>query len=122
MNHVSLIGRLTRETSLKDLGEGRKVLNNTLAVPRSYRKENGQEADFIPIVAWGKLAELLDHYCKKGDQVGLSGRMQSRSYLNKEDETVYVLELNVETLDFLQNKPKEEPVIAANVKNDNRQH
>ncbi|MDN6625962.1 MAG: single-stranded DNA-binding protein, partial [Pisciglobus halotolerans] len=112
------IGRLTRKPCLRELGEGKQVLTNTLAVPKSHRKEKGPEADFIPIVAWGKTAELIDHYCKKGDQIGLSGKMQSRTYTNKEDETVYIVEMNVESIDFLQNKQRENLVVAASVKND----
>lgn len=116
MNHINLIGRLTREPSLRELGEGKQVLTNTLAVPKSYRREGGPEADFIPIVAWGKTAGLIDHYCKKGDQIGLSGKMQSRSYVNKEDETIYVVEMIVESIDFLQNKQHENLVVAASIK------
>lgn len=107
MNQVHLIGRLVREIELKDLGEGKQVVNNTIAVPMTYKKESGQDTDFIPIVAWNKLAGLMHQYCKKGHLIGLTGKLQSRSYVNKENETVYVVELVVSSVDFLTSKPKE---------------
>ena len=108
MNQVNLIGRLVRDVEVRDLGEGRQVVNNTVAVPVNFKKDGGQETDFIPIVAWNKTAALMHQYCKKGSLIGLSGRMQSRSYLNKENETVYVVEMVVNTVNFLSSKPKEE--------------
>lgn len=107
MNQVHVIGRLVREIEVKELGEGRMVMNNTIAIPMIYKKENGHDTDFIPIVAWNKTAGLLKQYCKKGDLIGVTGKLQSRSYLNKENETVYVVEIVVSSIDFLTSKPKE---------------
>ncbi|WP_313470287.1 single-stranded DNA-binding protein, partial [Carnobacterium sp.] len=70
----------------------------------NFKSEQGQQADFIPIVAWGQVAKLLQIYCEKGDLVGLTGRIQSRSYLSKEEETIFVVELLVDEVDFLQGK------------------
>ena len=108
MNQVSIIGRIVRDIELKDLGDEKYVINNTIAVPKLFKKDSGQGTDFIPIVAWNKTAVLLHQYCKKGNLIGLTGRMQSRSYLNKESETVYVVEMVVSTVQFLSNKVKEE--------------
>lgn len=108
MNQVSVIGRIVRDIELKDLGEGRQVVNNTIAIPMTFKKESGHDTDFIPIVAWNKTAVLLHQYCKKGNLIGLTGRMQSRSYLNKENETIYVVEMVVNTVQFLSNKTKED--------------
>lgn len=110
MNQVNLIGRLVRDVEVRDLGEGRQVVNNTVAVSTNFKKEGGQDTDFIPIVAWNKTAGLVHQYCRKGSLIGLSGRMQSRSYLNKENETVYVVEMVVNTVNFLSSKPKEEMI------------
>lgn len=107
MNSVSFIGRLTKDVVLKDLGEGRFVINNTLAVRRSFRKDGAAEADFIPFVVWGKRAELLEEFCSKGDLIALSGKMQSRSYKKEPEETRYVIEMVVEELEFLQKKAAE---------------
>jgi len=104
MNQTALIGRIVREIEPKTIGENRVVINNTLAVQRIRRTENGPEADFIPFVVWGRTAELLNEYCRKGDLIGLTGKMQSRSYLKNEEEQVFVVELVVDQLQFLQSK------------------
>lgn len=104
MNQIGLVGRLVREIELKEIGEDKVVINNTLAVTKRIKKENGPQADFIPIVAWGQVAKLMHLYCEKGHMVGLTGRIQSRSYINKEEETVFIVEMVVEEVHFLQNK------------------
>lgn len=104
MNTIGLVGRLVREIELKDVGEDKVVINNTLAVAKRVRKENGPHADFIPIVAWGQVAKLMQLYCEKGHMVGLTGRIQSRSYINKEEDTIFIVEMLVEEVHFLQNK------------------
>lgn len=107
MNTIALIGRMTKDIELKDIGEGRFVTNNTLAVRKNYKKDGTTEADFIPFVAWGKRAELLEEYCSKGDLIALTGKMQSRSYKNESEETKYVIEMVVEDIDFIQKKAPE---------------
>ncbi len=104
MNRLTVIGRIVRDVELRTVGGERMVLNNTLAVPRSYRTEQGQEADFINFVAWGKRAELIEEYTNKGDLIGLDGRIQSRNYQNEEKQTVYVVEMVVDTVHFLQTR------------------
>lgn len=108
MNAVSLVGRITKDIVLRDVGEGRFVTNNTLAVRKTFKKENASDADFIPFVAWGKRAELLEEYCNKGDLIALNGKMQSRSYLNEENQTRYVIEMLVEEIEFIQRKVPEQ--------------
>ncbi|SDK08847.1 single-stranded DNA-binding protein [Alkalibacterium thalassium] len=112
MNAISLIGRLTKDIELKDIGEGRLVTSNTLAVRKTYKKDGSSDADFIPFVAWGKRAELLEEYCSKGDLIGLTGRMQSRSYKTESEDMRYVVEMLVEDLEFLQKKSPDK--VAAN--------
>jgi len=108
MNQMALIGRIVRDMELKTTSEGRCVLNNTIAVQRRFKSESGPQADFIPFTAWGKTAELIDKYCKKGHLIGLSGRIQSRSYLDKGNETVYVVEMIADEVQFLQPKNEAE--------------
>lgn len=110
MNRLTLVGRITREIELRDVGEGHIVLNNTLAVPKNYRRENSQEADFIPFVVWGKQAELIEEHCQKGDLIGLDGKLQSRRYQNKDGETVFVVEMLTEEFRFLQPKRQKQEV------------
>lgn len=104
MNQLNLVGRIVREIEIKEVGEGKVVLNNSLAVKRKFKNEQGQQADFIPIVAWGQVAKLLRIYCEKGDLVGMTGHIQSRSYQNKEEETIFVVEMLVNEIDFLQGR------------------
>lgn len=104
MNQVALVGRIVREIELRDVGDGKIVLNNVLAVQRNYRTDHGTEADFIPFVVWGKRAELIEEYCNKGDLIGFTGKIQSRTYQSNESETVYVVEVFVNEVRFLQPK------------------
>lgn len=115
MNQIGLVGRLVRDVELKEVGEDKFVVNNTLAVSKRVKKENGPQADFIPIVAWGQVAKLIHLYCEKGHMVGLTGRIQSRSYVNKEEETIFIIEMVVEEVHFLQSK-KVETAIAEKTK------
>lgn len=107
MNTVSLIGRMVKDVELRDIGESRFVTNNILAVKKTFKKEGAADADFIPFVAWGKKAELIEKHCGKGDLIALNGKMQSRSYQTNEDETKYVVEMLVDDIEFLQRKSKE---------------
>ncbi len=104
MNQLNVVGRIVREIEVKEVGEGKVVLNNTIAVKRKFKNDQGQQADFIPIVAWGQVAKLIQIYCEKGDLIGLTGHIQSRSYQNKEEETVFIVEMVVSEIDFLQGR------------------
>lgn len=102
MNRLTVVGRIVRDVELREVGDGKIVMNNTLAIPRTYKVDNGQETDFINFVAWGKRAELIEEYCDKGNLVGLDGKIQSRNYENNQGQTVYVVELLVDSVHFLQ--------------------
>ena len=113
MNKVCLIGRLTKDIELKATQSNAKVANFTLAVNRRFVKE-GQEqtADFINIIAWGKTAEFCDKYFGKGQQIGVSGRIQTRTWDDDQGKKHYVTEVVAEEVDFADGKKekKEEPV------------
>ncbi len=102
MNRLTVVGRIVRDVEIREVGDGRVVMNNTIAVPRNFKTENGPEADFINFVAWGKRAELIEEYTNKGDLIGLDGRFQSRNYENEDKQKIYVVEMVVETVHFLQ--------------------
>lgn len=104
MNRVNVVGRIVRDITLKDVGNGKVVMNNAIAIPKIVKKDGGPEADFLNFVVWGKRAELMEEYCSKGDLIGLDGKIQSRRYLNEKENTVYVVELLVESVHFLQTK------------------
>lgn len=101
MNHVTLIGRLTKDPEVRYTQSGTPVGTFTLAVDRRVAKDKPKEADFIPCVVWGKTAEVVGNWCKKGKQVGVEGRIQVRSYDAKDGSKRYVTEVIVNDLELL---------------------
>lgn len=101
MNNVNLIGRLTKDASLHKTQEGKSVASFTLAVDGFNDK-----ADFISCVAWEKRADVIAQYCRKGSQIGVTGRLATRNYKDKDDKTVYVTEVVVERVDLIEPKEK----------------
>ena len=94
MNKVVLIGRMTKDPELRFTpGSGAAVTTFTLAVDRYNTKTGQNEADFIPVVVWGKQAENLASYMSKGSQIAISGRIQTRSYDAKDGTKRYVTEV-----------------------------
>ena len=78
LNQVVLVGRLTKDLEKKELEDGKKVLNMTLAIPRSYKNADGvYETDFVDCTLWNQIAETTSEYCKKGDILGVKGRLQT---------------------------------------------
>lgn len=113
MNKVLLIGRLTATPELRYTTNNTAVTIFTLAVDRNFKNEDGnKEADFINIVAWNKKAELINQYLKKGDKIGIIGRLQVRNYQNDKGENRRITEVVLEEIEFLQSKPKEESKIS----------
>lgn len=103
MNKVVLIGRLTKDPELKYTpGNGTAVTTISLAVDRRYSKDEKKEADFIPVVIWGKSAESTAQYMKKGLLMGVSGRIQTRSYEAKDGGKRYITEVVAEEIKFLE--------------------
>jgi len=100
MNNVVLIGRLTKDPELRYIPQSETaVASFTLAVDRPLSKEKA--ADFIRIVTFGKTAELCEKYLAKGRQVGISGRIQTGSYKDKDGKTVYTTEVYADRVEFL---------------------
>lgn len=105
MNKVILIGNLTKDPELRYTPNGVAVTTFTLAINRPRTNQAGErEADFINIVAWQKLADLCATYLRKGRQAAVEGRIQTRSYDNKEGKKVYVTEVVAENVQFLGGK------------------
>lgn len=105
MNKVILVGRLTRDPDVKNTTSGKSVATFTLAVDRRFKNKDGQkEADFIPIVVWGKQAEFAGQYLNKGSRIGTSGRLQVRSYDDKDGNRRYVTEVVADEIEFLSSK------------------
>ena len=105
MNNVTLVGRLTKDVELKHTNSQTAVASGTLAVNRQFKSANGEkETDFINIVAWRKTAEFLSNYTSKGSQIGITGRIQTRSYEGNDGKRVYVTEVVAETVMLLDGK------------------
>ncbi|WP_279166623.1 single-stranded DNA-binding protein [Thomasclavelia cocleata] len=109
INNVVLVGRLTRNPELRRTLQGDAVTSLTLAVNRNYTSQDGQQqADFIKCIVWRKLAENVEKYCSKGSLVGVTGKIQTRSYDNSQGQKVYVVEVICDSVQFLETKKKEE--------------
>lgn len=103
MNKIQLIGRLTKDPELRYTNNQKAYATFNLAVNRRFAKEGEQQADFLNIVAWGKTAEFCKNYFKKGQQIGLSGRVQTRNYEDNSGKKVYITEVIAEEVYFVGN-------------------
>lgn len=106
INQVTLVGRLTKDPTVRYTVEGRPVLNITLALNRHYKNANGDfEADFVLCTLWNKTAENTGKYCKKGSLIGLMGRIQTRYYDDANGKRVYVTEVVADSVKFMDPRP-----------------
>lgn len=103
MNKCEFIGRVSREVEVRIAGET-SVAKFGLAVPKRFKKDGEPDADFINCVAFGKTAEILEKYVSKGSQIGITARVQTGSYTNKDGVKVYTTDFVVEELDLLGKK------------------
>jgi len=109
LNQVVLVGRLTSDLEVKELEGGKKETLLTLAVPRPFKNENGEyETDFITCRLWNNIAENTAEYCKKGDIVGVKGRIQTIIEENVLEEKTYKTEVVAEKVTFLSSKSNNE--------------
>lgn len=105
MNSTCLVGRLTKNVELRYTPSNVAVATFTLAVNRTFKNENGErEADFINCVMWRQQAENLANLAKKGALIGITGRIQTRSYDNQQGQRVYVTEVVAETFQLLESR------------------
>ena len=105
INSVCLVGRLTRDPELKYTGNNIAVASFSLAVNRNFKDANGErEADFINCVIWRQQAENLANWAKKGALIGITGRIQTRSYENQQGQRVYVTEVVAENFQMLESR------------------
>ena len=96
MNVVILTGKLTKDVELKYLPNSEKAVGNTsLAVDRPYQKGKDKEADFLPLVMWGKTAEFAAQYSGKGKLVEVVGSIRTRNYEGKDGKKIYITEILV---------------------------
>ena len=105
MNKISLLGRLTKDVDIRyTQTNNTAVANFTIAVNRRFAKEGEQQADFINIVAWNKLGEFCSKYFKKGQQIAVVGRLQTRTYDDDKGTKHYITEVVAEEAYFANSK------------------
>ncbi|PPA85917.1 single-stranded DNA-binding protein [Brevibacillus laterosporus] len=111
LNRVILIGNLTKDPELRYTSNGVAVTTFTLAINRSYSGAGKEkEVDYINIVAWRQLADLCAQYLAKGKKCAVEGRLQTRSYDNKEGKKVFVTEVIADNVQFLSSQGSEPSV------------
>ncbi len=111
MNKVILIGRLTKDPETRQISTGSACTNFTVAVDRPYSSRDGERgADFIPVVTWNKTAENCARYLTKGSRVGVSGRIQVRTYQANDGTRKYVTEVVGEEVEFLTTKSEQQQI------------
>lgn len=105
LNVTTLTGRLTKDLDLRYTSNAKAVGSGTLAVDRQFKNAQGEkETDFINFVVWGKSAENMANYTRKGSLIGITGRIQTRNYENQQGQRVYVTEVVAESFTFLESK------------------
>ena len=109
MNKIILLGRLSKDVEVRyTQTNNTMVASFTLAVNRRFKQEGQPDADFINIVAWSKLAEFCSKYFKKGQQVSIVGRLQTRTWEDENGQKRYVTEVVAEEAYFADSKKEEE--------------
>lgn len=107
INNVVLVGRLTKDIELRKTQSGLSVASFTVACDRrlsqEQRNNNEQSADFISCVAWRGSADFLGKYARKGDTVGVEGKIQTRNY-DRDGQRVYVTEVLANSVNLLHSK------------------
>ena len=104
INRVVLVGRLTKEIDLRKTPNGASVVSFTIACNRRVKQAGQPDADFINCVAWNRVADLMSQYLHKGALIGVEGRIQTRSYDDKDGKRVYVTEIIADSVQFLDSK------------------
>ena len=101
MNVVILVGRLTKDPELRTTGNGKSVTSFSVAVDRQFKQEGQPTADFFNVVAWGRQAEVINQYLRKGREIAVRGRLQTRNYTAQDGSKRYVTEVVLESFDFI---------------------
>lgn len=107
-NHWIGIGRITDNLEIQKTQSGKDTLSFTLAIDKKNKKQLEQDgkptANFIRCIAWEYTARLLQQYCSKGTKIGVAGSIETRTYKDKDGKTIFVSEVLVDEIEFLENK------------------
>lgn len=104
MNKIILMGRLTRDPEVRYSDDNKAVGRFVLAVDRKFKKDGGPTADFFNCTAFGKTAEFVEKYLKKGTKILLTGSIQNDNYTNGHGEQVYAMQVIADELEFAESK------------------
>lgn len=104
MNKIILMGRLVRDPEITSTAAGTTIARFSVAVDRRFKREGEPEADFFSCNAFGKTAEFIERYMKKGTKVTLDGRMENNNYTNKEGQKIYDNRVIVNEIEFAESK------------------
>lgn len=104
INRVVLVGRLTKDVDLRKTPNGASVVSFTIACNRRVKQQGQPDADFINCVAWNRVADLMAQYLHKGALIGVEGRIQTRSYDDRDGKRVYVTEIVADSVQFLESR------------------
>ena len=116
MNKIVLLGRLTKDVEIRYTPSQKVVTSLVLAVDRPFTGADGKkEADFIPVVIWGKPAELVGNSCAKGHRVLVEGRLQIRNFDAKDGTKHWVTEVVANNIEFIERKSDVQPKSMANM-------
>ena len=104
MNKVIIMGRLTRDPEISSSTNGTTFARYSVAVDRRFKREGDPDADFFNCTSFGKQAEFVERYLKKGTKVVVTGRLQNNNYTNKDGSKVYSVQIMVEDVEFAESK------------------
>lgn len=113
LNQITIHGRLTKDPELRKTQAGKSVTSFNVAVDRDYQKDGKKEADFIDCSAWEQKADFVKSYFTKGQEILVSGRLQSRKWKDKDGKDRIAWEIQVERVDFCGSKGHAAPATAA---------
>lgn len=105
LNHIVIMGRISKDLHLKTLPSGTEVLNFSVAVPKAYKKNAEEEKpDFFDVVAFGQMAGFVERNFRKGQMIAVGGRMESESYTDKNGNNRTGWKIKASSIDFAGDK------------------
>lgn len=121
MNKVIMMGRLTRDPEVRysQNANSSAIANFSIAVNRRFKREGEPDADFFNCTAFGKQAEFVEKYLRKGIKIVISGRLQNNDYTNKDGQQVYGVKIMIEEIEFAESKGASENAGNGNTRNGN---